>query len=119
MVSTARARVKQSAGNLPADVTSFVGRRREVTFTKRLLAESPVVTLTGPGGVGKTRLALRVASNMRRSFRDKTDGPVEAVGGGHERADEVRGGLVGGERGRGQAQAPGDGLSDALQAFEV
>ncbi|WP_277675444.1 ATP-binding protein [Saccharopolyspora rectivirgula] len=72
MVSTARARVKQSAGNLPADVTSFVGRRREVTFTKRLLAESPVVTLTGPGGVGKTRLALRVASNMRRSFRDKT-----------------------------------------------
>ncbi|KAA5831219.1 LuxR C-terminal-related transcriptional regulator [Saccharopolyspora hirsuta] len=71
MVSTARARVREPAGNLPADVTSFVGRRREITLTKRLLAESRVVTLTGPGGVGKTRLAMRVAGNMRRSFRDK------------------------------------------------
>lgn len=71
MVSTARARVREPAGNLPADVTSFVGRRREITLTKRLLAESRLVTLTGPGGVGKTRLALRVAANMRRAFRDK------------------------------------------------
>ena len=71
MVSTAQARVREPAGNLPVDVTSFVGRRREITLTKRLLAESRVVTITGPGGVGKTRLALRVASNMRRSFRDK------------------------------------------------
>ncbi|MEB3367090.1 LuxR C-terminal-related transcriptional regulator [Saccharopolyspora mangrovi] len=71
MVSTAKARVRESAGNLPADVTSFVGRRREITLTKRLFAESRVVTLTGPGGVGKTRLAVRVAANMRRSFRDK------------------------------------------------
>ena len=71
MVSTAKARVRESAGNLPADVTSFVGRRREITLTKRLFSESRVVTLTGPGGVGKTRLAVRVASNMRRSFRDK------------------------------------------------
>lgn len=71
MVSTARARVRDAAGNLPADVTSFVGRRREITLTKRLLAESRVVTLTGPGGVGKTRLAIRVAAGMRRSFRDK------------------------------------------------
>ncbi|QUH00779.1 tetratricopeptide repeat protein [Saccharopolyspora erythraea] len=71
MVSTAQARVREPAGNLPVDVTSFVGRRREITLTKRLLAESRVVTITGPGGVGKTRLALRVAGNMRRSFRDK------------------------------------------------
>lgn len=63
--------MREPAGNLPADVTSFVGRRREITLTKRLLAESRVVTLTGPGGVGKTRLAMRVAGNMRRSFRDK------------------------------------------------
>ncbi|WP_406689198.1 LuxR C-terminal-related transcriptional regulator [Saccharopolyspora sp. ID03-671] len=71
MVSTANARAGESAGNLPADVTSFVGRRREITLTKRLFAEARVVTLTGPGGVGKTRLAVRVANNMRRSFRDK------------------------------------------------
>ncbi|MHA6805118.1 ATP-binding protein [Salinifilum ghardaiensis] len=71
MVSIARARPGESSGNLPADVTTFVGRRREITATKRLLAESRVVTLTGPGGVGKTRLALRVAANMRRTFRDK------------------------------------------------
>lgn len=70
-MSTARARVREPAGNLPVDVTSFVGRRREITLTKRLLAESRLVTLTGPGGVGKTRLALRVAHNMRRTFRDK------------------------------------------------
>ncbi|WP_344138224.1 ATP-binding protein [Saccharopolyspora halophila] len=63
--------MREPAGNLPADVTSFVGRRREITLTKRLFAESRVVTLTGPGGVGKTRLAVRVASNMRKTFRDK------------------------------------------------
>jgi predicted ATPase/DNA-binding NarL/FixJ family response regulator len=71
VVSTAKARVGVPSGNLPVDVTSFVGRRREITLTKRLLSESRVVTLTGPGGVGKTRLALRVAANVRRMFRDK------------------------------------------------
>ena len=72
MVSSARsARVRESAGNLPVDVTSFVGRRHEITRTKRLLAESRLVTLTGQGGVGKTRLALRVAGSMKRNFRDK------------------------------------------------
>ncbi|GAB3274271.1 ATP-binding protein [Parasphingorhabdus pacifica] len=73
MVSIARTGVRgEPAGNLPADVTSFVGRRHEITRTKRLLAESRLVTLTGPGGVGKTRLALRVAQNLRRTFREKT-----------------------------------------------
>jgi len=57
-------------GNLPLDLTSFVGRRREVTETRRLLAGSRLVTLTGIGGVGKTRLALRVAAESRRSFDD-------------------------------------------------
>ncbi|MFE6738283.1 ATP-binding protein [Streptomyces tubercidicus] len=56
--------------HLPADVTSFVGRRRQVADTKRLLSETRLVTLTGPGGVGKTRLALHVAAAKRRSFRD-------------------------------------------------
>ena len=57
-------------GNLPAELTSFVGRRSELAEVKRLLASSRLVTLTGTGGVGKTRLALRAAAEMRRAFRD-------------------------------------------------
>src|SRR5215831_12952593 len=57
-------------GNLPAELTSFVGRRDELAEVKRLLAESRLVTLTGIGGVGKTRLALRAAAGLRRAFRD-------------------------------------------------
>ncbi|GDY31528.1 LuxR C-terminal-related transcriptional regulator [Gandjariella thermophila] len=57
-------------GNLPAEVTVFVGRRREVAEAKRLLAASRLVTLTGVGGVGKTRLALRVAGELQRGFPD-------------------------------------------------
>ncbi|KWW99080.1 Protein kinase [Carbonactinospora thermoautotrophica] len=57
-------------GNLPADVTSFVGRRREVTEVKRLLSTGRLVTLTGTGGVGKTRLALHVAADLQRAFTD-------------------------------------------------
>jgi predicted ATPase/DNA-binding CsgD family transcriptional regulator len=55
---------------LPAEVTSFVGRRHEVAEAKRLLSSARVVTLTGMGGVGKTRLALRVAADARRQFPD-------------------------------------------------
>ncbi|MFD2083405.1 non-specific serine/threonine protein kinase [Actinopolymorpha cephalotaxi] len=57
-------------GNLPADTTSFVGRRRELAEVKRLLSVTRMVTLTGLGGVGKTRLALRAAHALRRTFRD-------------------------------------------------
>jgi non-specific serine/threonine protein kinase len=57
-------------GNLPAELTSFVGRRAELAEVKRLLAGSRLVTLTGIGGVGKTRLALRAAAELRRAFRD-------------------------------------------------
>ena len=45
--------------NLPLQLTSFLGRRREVAEVLELLADQPLVTLTGPGGTGKTRLALR------------------------------------------------------------
>jgi predicted ATPase len=57
-------------GALPAELTSFVGRRRELKETRRLLAASRMLTLTGVGGVGKTRLALRMATEVRRSFED-------------------------------------------------
>lgn len=55
-------------GSLPAELTTFVGRRREIAEVKRLLSVSRLVTLTGVGGTGKTRLALRAAADMRRDF---------------------------------------------------
>ena len=64
------AAARRGVGNLPAELTSFVGRRGEVAEVRRLLAESRLVTLTGVGGVGKTRLALRAAARLRRAFRD-------------------------------------------------
>ncbi|MGI5519133.1 ATP-binding protein [Streptomyces sp. CA-106131] len=55
---------------LPADVTSLIGRQAEAAEVKQLLTRSRLVTLTGPGGVGKTRLALHVARTLRRAFPD-------------------------------------------------
>jgi predicted ATPase/class 3 adenylate cyclase len=50
--------------NLPSRLTSFVGRERETSEARRLLGAGRLVTLTGPGGSGKTSLALRVASEL-------------------------------------------------------
>ncbi|WP_245646820.1 ATP-binding protein [Microtetraspora niveoalba] len=61
---------KRSHNRLPIEVTSFVGRRHEVAEAKRMLSQSRIVTFTGPGGVGKTRLALRVAADVHRAFPD-------------------------------------------------
>lgn len=57
-------------GNLPAEATSFIGRRRELAEIKKKLAEARLVSLVGPGGVGKTRLAVRAASELARRFPD-------------------------------------------------
>jgi predicted ATPase len=59
-------------GNLPAEVTSFLGRRKEVTAIGHALRTDRVVTLVGVGGVGKTRLALHTAAGVSRDFRDGT-----------------------------------------------
>jgi predicted ATPase/DNA-binding CsgD family transcriptional regulator len=59
----------RQVGNLPAELTSFVGRRREVARARSLLGGSRLVTITGVGGVGKTRLALRTAAEAQRAFR--------------------------------------------------
>src|SRR5437868_3799703 len=50
--------------NLPAQLSSFIGREGEMTEIKQLLADTRLLTLTGAGGCGKTRLALRVAADL-------------------------------------------------------
>ncbi|MGW4339445.1 protein kinase domain-containing protein [Rhodococcus koreensis] len=57
-------------GRLPEELSTFVGRRTELTEAKALLSASRLVTFTGIGGVGKTRLALRFAASVRRVFTD-------------------------------------------------
>ncbi|MFM9589599.1 ATP-binding protein [Streptomyces scabiei] len=54
----------------PAELTSFVGRRDEAADVRRLLSAGRLLTLTGPGGVGKTRLAGHVAGEVARAFPD-------------------------------------------------
>jgi Helix-turn-helix domain len=54
--------------NLPAQLTSFVGREREVADLTRLLPETRLLTLTGSGGVGKTRLAQHMATRLLDAF---------------------------------------------------
>src|SRR5215469_11297711 len=56
--------------NLAAELNSFVGRRHEMAAVKRLLQATRLLTLTGTGGAGKTRLALRVAADLVRAFPD-------------------------------------------------
>ncbi len=61
---------RRSTGEVPIELTSFIDRRTEVSEIKNLLSVSRLVTLAGIGGVGKTRLALRAASNARSGFAD-------------------------------------------------
>lgn len=61
---------KWSPNNLPHRLTRFIGRQHEVAEVSRLLRENRLVTLTGIGGIGKTRLALEVASDLVEAFAD-------------------------------------------------
>ena len=61
-------RPRRRIGNVPAEATSFVGRRRELAETRKALAGARLVSLVGPGGVGKTRLAVRAATDLGRGF---------------------------------------------------
>ena len=65
-----RAQDTRRAGQLPAEITGFVGRRAELTRLVKLLGGSRLVTVTGTGGVGKTRLALRAAAMAAGRYRD-------------------------------------------------
>jgi predicted ATPase/class 3 adenylate cyclase len=57
-------------GNLPVQLTSFVGRHDELVALGRLLREVRLVTVTGTGGVGKTRLAVQLAAEVLQRFPD-------------------------------------------------
>src|ERR1043166_3423150 len=58
------------AHNLPRQITRFIGREREMAEIGRLLATAPLLTLTGMGGCGKTRLALQAAADRVEEFAD-------------------------------------------------
>jgi predicted ATPase/DNA-binding SARP family transcriptional activator len=59
-----------SAGNLPAPLTSFIGRHQQLVELRELVAECRLVTLTGPPGVGKTRMAIELGRAARGEFPD-------------------------------------------------
>src|ERR1700719_1434735 len=63
-------RTSRSKHNLPYQLTSFVGREQEIAQLKELVTANRLVTLTGAGGAGKTRLAIEVASRLTDAFPD-------------------------------------------------
>ena len=61
-----------TVGNMPNEVNGFVGREGELARLRELQAETRLLTLVGPGGVGKTRLALRLRAELSDAFPDGT-----------------------------------------------
>jgi predicted ATPase len=61
---------QRQRSQLPAEVTGFIGRKAELARIVALLDTARLVTVTGPGGVGKTRVALRSAAQVAASYRD-------------------------------------------------
>jgi predicted ATPase/class 3 adenylate cyclase len=59
-----------AAQHLPVQLTSFIGREAQITDVGQILAENRLVTLTGAGGAGKTRLAIEVAAHVAGDFGD-------------------------------------------------
>jgi predicted ATPase/class 3 adenylate cyclase len=62
--------VPSHPNNLPAQLTSFVGREKELTEVQKLLSDTHILTLIGPGGTGKTRLSIQAASALLDRFPD-------------------------------------------------
>jgi predicted ATPase/DNA-binding SARP family transcriptional activator len=114
------------SGNLPAQLTSFVGRDDELSRVTKLLDESRLISLTGPGGAGKTRLAIEAGARLDAAdgvwfvplapVRDALDVPqaVLAAIGAHEMAR-----VSGPEAARLAALSPLDRLCELLAAREL
>jgi predicted ATPase/class 3 adenylate cyclase len=58
--------------NLPVQLTSFIGRHADMAALRKVLVTSRLVTITGPGGLGKTRLAIQLAAEESQEFPDGT-----------------------------------------------
>jgi hypothetical protein len=69
-LSTPAATVSIPTDSLPISPTPFLGRNQDLAQIKTLLADSRLLILIGPGGVGKTRLALAAAQMLQKQFRD-------------------------------------------------
>ena len=104
-------RQRSGPGNVPVELTSFVGRARQLAETKRLLPATRVVTLTGRGGIGKSRLALRAAHKLGRYF---PQGVWLAELAGLDGPDLLPHALA---RSLGVHERPDGGIQDALLAY--
>ena len=62
--------LESTPNNLPTQLTSFIGREQDVEEAKKLLRRTRLLTLIGPGGIGKTRLSLQVAADVVNEFPD-------------------------------------------------
>src|SRR5260370_17750171 len=71
MASTSPFAHPNKPGHLPLLLSSFIGREREIVEVKQALVRHRLLTLTGTGGCGKTRLALEVAAGLVEEFYDK------------------------------------------------
>lgn len=69
-LATVFLRIKMGLTNFPVQLTSFIGREREIADVKRLLFSSHLITLTGAGGSGKTRLAIQASKSVSENFTD-------------------------------------------------
>src|ERR1700719_3892687 len=67
------------SGNLPAEPNSFIGRERDLAELAKLLNEVRALTLSGPGGIGKTRLAVRLARHVMGAGGGLADGDDGAL----------------------------------------
>ncbi|WP_050434526.1 protein kinase domain-containing protein [Chondromyces crocatus] len=94
--------------DLPSPLTSFIGREAEIVEAKRLLQAGRLVSLVGPGGTGKTRLSIQVASELRSSFED---GAVFVDLSSVLEADAILGAIAAGV---GVREEPGQALSATM-----